>query len=222
MRDEIDISLMPYDEWLSFVFDHPVRNNSPQDGWYSKRDYNLSVFVSNPAQLVEHVTRLCHDFTKLVDTYSLPQINLGLWFVIGPTVDLGQYLREKDVLIEVRKSCVRSMYRVYADFVSQSDAEEMETIFYMWWDMLLCAFYWMVDSEIDEDAREIENTILETLAKILQLDDIRTQQYALHGLGHLEHPKVRDVVAEYINAHGDEWTEDSQQWLQTCLDGTVL
>jgi hypothetical protein len=113
------------------------------------------------------------------------------------------------------------MYEVYADFVSKSDVPEMETCFNMWWDILLDGFYMSNTNSSDEDAQEIENTILATLSMILQLDDLRTQEYALHGLGHLKHQEARQKVAQYIEEHGHKWTEDGMKWLETCRTGTV-
>jgi len=216
---EIDLSIMPYDEWLLFVFDHPVSNRWESDKeWYWQYQYE----ISEPSQLVEHFTLLCNQFVSITKKYSLPQIDQGIWFILGACIFFGQYLRKPEVPIEARKTCVESMYRVFADFVSKSDIEEMENCFWMWWDILLDGFYIFREPEFDEDAREIEIAILDTLTRILQLDDIRTQKYALHGLGHLKCAKAREVVAQYIDANRDKWTEEGNKWLQQCRDGKVM
>jgi hypothetical protein len=49
------------------------------------------------------------------------------------------------------------MYKVYAEFVSTSDVEEMETCFSMWWDILLEGFYSSDTDHPNDDTREIEN-----------------------------------------------------------------
>jgi hypothetical protein len=218
MNKDVDISSLPYNEWLNFVFNHPAREGSP-DGkdWYWDFDYEVSV----PSRLVDHVTELCRDFVVVGKVYSLAQLNQGIWFIIGPCIDFGQYLRDTTVTLEARRSCVAAMYNVYADFVSKSEVEEMETCFWMWWDILLDGFY-MVQTPKDEDTQGIENQILETLSSILQLDDRRTQYYALHGLGHLQHPKARTVIARYIDIHGSEWDVEGRKWLETCRDGSVM
>jgi len=219
MCEEINISLMPYDEWLTFVFDRSVpKDRLKGSDWY----WEFRFDVSDPSQLVEHVTRLCNEFPQLIERYTLPQIDQGIWFILGPAVDFGQYLRDEQVSLDARRSCIRSMYRVFADFVSKSDVEEMETSFWMWWDLLLEGFYFSDTEHFDEDAQEIETTTLETLSMILQLDDLRTQEYALHGLGHLKHEKARQIVAQYIEEHGDNWNQDGKKWLETCRNGTVM
>lgn len=221
MNNEVDVSLMPYDEWLKFIFDHPV----PQDrlhskNWYWEVDCGE---VSDPLQLTQHVTRLCLEFAEVAESYTLPQIDQGIWLLIAARLDFGQYLRDKRVPLKVRMSCVRAMYRVYADFVSKTDVEVMENCFQMWWDLLLDAFYTKGDTgHLDQDAQQIENEMLHTLSQILRLNDPRTQGYALHGLGHLKHPGAKKVVAQYIALHGHKWTDEGKRWLQTCLDGTVM
>ncbi|PWT80027.1 MAG: hypothetical protein C5B44_05980 [Acidobacteria bacterium] len=219
MKREIDISTISYDEWLTFVFDHPVPDNALQPtDWYWEFNYE----VSNVAQLIKYVTDLCNSFSKVSEIYSLPQLDQGIWFVIGPCIDFGQYLRNKDVSIDLRQSCVRAMYWVYADFVSKRKLQETQTCFWMWWDLLPQAFYIKGDTgHFDDDSKEMEGTILETLSSILQLQDITSQRCALHGLGHLKHPKAREVVGDYIDEHGGEWNEEGRQWLETCREGTV-
>ena len=68
------------------------------------------------------------------------------------------------------------------------------------------------------------NTHLEVLKEILASGDDYCQVCALHGLGHLEDPRRKDVVDSFIErlkAKGelDEW---DLNWIQECRDGTVL
>lgn len=218
-KEVVDISLIPYQEWLNFVFNHPERKRS-LDGneWYWDFEYE----VSAPASLVDHVTELCRTFAAVGKVYSLARLNQGIWFIIGPCIDFGQYLRDTTVTLEARRSCVGAMHNVYADFVSKSKVEEMETCFSMWWDLLLDGFYLYEMDSKDDEAQEIENKILETLSSILQIEDMRTQYYALHGLGHLKHPNARALVAQYVEVHGSEWDVEGRKWLETCRDGTVM
>ena len=219
MGEEIDISLMSYDEWLAFVFDHSVpKDRLNCSNWY----WEFRFDVSKSSQLVEHVTRLCNGFPQLIDRYTLRQIDQGIWFILGPCIDFGQYLRDEQISLEARRSCIHSMYKVFADFVSKSEVEEMETCFWMWWDILLEGFYFSDLGQGYEDAQEIENITLETLSMILRLDDLRTQEYALHGLGHLKNKRAREIVAQYIEEHGGNWTQEGREWLETCRNGTVM
>jgi hypothetical protein len=40
--------------------------------------------------------------------------------------------------------------------------------------------------------------MFETLERILGLESIECQYAALHGLGHLHHPKTNDLIQRYI------------------------
>jgi hypothetical protein len=64
--------------------------------------------------------------------------------------------------------------------------------------------------------------MFETLTKILALEDDRCQSAALHGLGHLQHPAVRDTAQKYMNANSEKLPRDGFKWLERCRDGTVM
>jgi len=109
----------------------------------------------------------------------------------------------------------------------------MEGCFDMWWDLILHGFWFQQKlfdlhiktgevSKLDAESRLLLDVVFETLAKILGLPDTRTQGYALHGLGHLHHPAVRETVQVYIDNHKTEVTEQGLRWLEQCRDGTVM
>jgi hypothetical protein len=60
--------------------------------------------------------------------------------------------------------------------------------------------------------------MFETLKRILDLPHTETQRCALHGLGHLHHPEVRETVQHYIDANQSQFP---LSWLEQCRDGTV-
>ena len=63
------------------------------------------------------------------------------------------------------------------------------------------------------------DVMFETLKGILDLPQREAQRCALHGLGHLLHPAVRDTVQRYIDANKSDFP---LAWLEHCRDGTVL
>jgi len=75
---------------------------------------------------------------------------------------------------------------------------------------------------LDDEMRRLLDTALETLGTILGLPDVRCQQYALHGLGHLHHPSGKSVVQQYIDRHRSELDEQGLAWVEACRDGTVM
>jgi hypothetical protein len=64
--------------------------------------------------------------------------------------------------------------------------------------------------------------MFQTLSRILALSDPRAQEYALHGLGHLHHPEVRNLVQGFLDKHRDEFPPEGIRWVEQCRDGTVM
>ena len=70
----------------------------------------------------------------------------------------------------------------------------------------------------------VRDAHLAALESILALDDDHCQYCALHGLGHLEHPRRAEVVTAFIEGERaagrlDNWR---LEWLEECRDGTVM
>jgi hypothetical protein len=61
-----------------------------------------------------------------------------------------------------------------------------------------------------------------TLQEILDLPDLRTKSYALHGLGHLHHPGVRPLIQKHIDQNKDQFSAEGLRWVEQCRDGTVM
>jgi hypothetical protein len=55
--------------------------------------------------------------------------------------------------------------------------------------------------------------MFETLSKILALPDARTQGYALHGLGHLHHPRVITVVPKFLDSNRFRMSPEEISWI---------
>jgi len=99
----------------------------------------------------------------------------------------------------------------------------------MWWDLILEGFWRLPRpfvpgtyrgdaSKLDSESRALLDAMFETLKRILDLPCIEAQRCALHGLGHLHHPGVRNTVQHYIDARKSEL---DLAWLERCRDGTV-
>jgi hypothetical protein len=76
--------------------------------------------------------------------------------------------------------------------------------------------------DLDEDELAIQDAIFKTLARILTLPDNRAQKSALHGLGHLHHPKGATVVQAWLEDHRGELDEAGREWVEQCRDGNVM
>jgi hypothetical protein len=77
-------------------------------------------------------------------------------------------------------------------------------------------------SQLTADERGIFETLLETLQQILALPNEICQHCALHGLGHLHHPRGKEIVTAFADTHGRQWTPEQRLWVQQCADCRVM
>lgn len=232
----LDLSSKTFEGFVAFFFARDVVSDDEQFDYFlrepSGEQYDEAV-SSSPEIVIGHMTKLFSEFGHIASMYSLAQLNQGIWGLLGENLRLHELLWDSSVPLEERVQCIRSMYSVYSDFVSKSEVEAMENCFDMWWDLILHGFWFqpklfeqriqMGDvSKLDTESRRLLDVMFETLKHILDLTDARTQGYALHGLGHLHHPGVRETVQKFINTHKAELTEQGLQWLERCRDGTVM
>jgi hypothetical protein len=231
----LDLSSKSFDQFVEFVFNRDVLPFQEQFDYYltdlAGQRYEEAVPAS-PTVMVEHMNKLFINFGRIASKYSLDQLDQGIWGIFGENLRLYELLWNSSVLLEQREQCIRSMFSVYSEFVSKSE-EEMASCFDMWWDLILHGFWFqqklferhikMGDvANLDAESRRLLDVMFETLAKILALPDARTQNYALHGFGHLHHPAVRETVQVYIENHKNELTAERLSWIEQCRDGIVL
>ena len=89
------------------------------------------------------------------------------------------------------------MYNLYERFFLK---EPLETSSHMRWDAL--AFDWDCDNRSRENGGEdelMQDVMFETLGHILILPSETCQAAALHGLGHLHHPKTKKVIERFLS-----------------------
>jgi hypothetical protein len=232
----LDLSSKSFEEFVEFFFARDVVPDEKQFNYFLQdplgQQYDDAV-PSSPAIVVAHMTRLFSEFSSIAAKYSLAQLNQGIWGILGENLRIYELLWDSSVPMEQRVQCIRSMYSVYSDFVCRSTVDVMENCFYMWWDLVLTGFWFqrklfeqhteMGDvSKLDTESLLLLEVMFETLKGILDLPDGRTQEAALHGLGHLHHPGVRETVQKFIDSHKNELTEQRLQWLEQCRDGSVM
>lgn len=204
----LDLSKLSYEEWIAFVFDHPLPESKDEEWyWQDERDFTCT----DSAVAVSHVTRMCREMSALAQRFSLQQIDQGIWFLFMGCRGMAAVFDSK-VPLRDRVACIQSMSVPYESVVAGSTVEEMENCFYMWWD-LLCDELHVSDTPVRV---EMQEAMLETLVRILQLDDPRCQHYALHGLGHLRHPRSPEVIDGYVREHSSALTPAQLEWIRAC------
>jgi hypothetical protein len=232
----LDLSSMTFDQFVEFFFAREVVPDEQQFAYFlqdlSGQKFDEAV-PSSPSVIIEHMTRLCTEFARIAPRYSLPQLDQGIWGILGGNLRLYEFLWDSSIPLKPRIQCIRSMYSVFSDFVATSKVEVMETGFYMWWDLILHGFWsqwkllenhieWGHASKLDTESRLLLDVMFETLKSILEISDAKTQDCALHGLGHLHHPGVRETVQKFIDHNKIGVTEKRLQWLEGCRDGKIM
>jgi hypothetical protein len=74
---------------------------------------------------------------------------------------------------------------------------------------------------LTSDLKVIQEAILRTLIRILAIDHSGCQISALHGLGHLHHPRVQEIVQNFLAAHRAEFNDDDLAWIEDCAVGKI-
>jgi hypothetical protein len=232
----LDLSNKNFEQFEEFFFKRDVVPDEKQFEYFFTDlagELYEEPLHSSPIVVVEHLNKLFSEFGRIAPKYSLAQLDQGIWGIWGENLRLNELLWDSSVSIEKRVQCIRSMYYVYSEFVSKSKAEVMVNCFDMWWDLILHGFWFqqklferhvkMGDvSALDAESRQLLDVMFDTLKQILALPDERTRRCALHGLGHLHHPAVRETVQLFIDSQKMHLTEQGLRWLKQCRDGTVM
>jgi hypothetical protein len=231
----LDLSSKTFDEFVQFFFARRVVPDEEQFDYFSTdlegQQYDEAV-PSSSEIVVGHMIKLFSEFGEIAPKFSLAQIDQGIWAILGEKLRLYEFLFDVSIPLPKRLECIRSMYCVYSNFVAKSrvDSDPDLSGFCMWWDLVLHGFWtpprpfvagtYRGDvSKLDSESRVLLDVMFETLKRILDLPHTETQRCALHGLGHLHHPEVRDTVQHYIDANRSEFP---LAWIEQCRDGTVL
>jgi hypothetical protein len=234
LRD-LDLSSLSFEEFTEFFFAREVVPDEKQYDCFLIDLHGEKYFESIPSSpevLVNHLARLFSEFGQIASKYTLAQIDQGVWGMWGENLRLYEFLFASSVSLECRLSCIRSMYHVYSDYVSQLEREpdRGESGIYMWWDLILHGFWdssrpkipgtWRGDAaKLDSESRVMLDVLFETLAQTLAIPNRASQLSALHGMGHLYHPQIRETVQRFIDTNP---TGFSLKWLEQCRDCDVM
>jgi hypothetical protein len=188
---DVDISLMGYEQWVRFVFEHPVPEDAERAAsWYDK----IACAASQPATLVGHFTRMCGESVQIGQRYTVEQVDQGIWFLLSHPARFGRLLTDAGVPLERRLECIRAMYRVYAEYVTTIKSV-VPNGFDMWWD-LICSDFWanvqqrcrpiniaeLDVGELMRQATEVLRRAEQVLSgEVVNSEDARQRALAEHG-----------------------------------------
>jgi hypothetical protein len=197
-REYYDLRRASFDEFVDFLFDRPVvpipENINVQPGpwyWSAEVQFDAVKVAAFYIQLFSHP-----EF--LLDRYTTAQLEQGFWAIPSSNIEcsVADIIWNKRVPFELRESCIRSMYEVYARLFAKNS---LDTSSNMWWDSL--AYDWHCGNRVRSNGGEdesMQDVMFETLGRILSLSEVSCQEAALHGLGHLHHPKTKGLIQRFL------------------------
>ena len=184
----VDLNNYSFEEWLGFVFDHPVE----EPPWFFSTEWE-----GRPEIVLKYVIELFKNPGILLDRYSVEQIEQGFWFLLGAFGEVSNWIWDNRISWKLREETIRQMVTVFENLFTKV---RFDQICYMWWDLLR-----NFDDNPDPKASE---AILDALATILHFDKTECQMSALHGLNHLKHPRRKEVIQSFLDSHpnlDEEW-----------------
>jgi hypothetical protein len=188
----IDIRAYSFEEWVRFIFDHPTDD---QD-WYHREEWS---YTAEAGELVRYMTHLFRASNEFLKPYTDRQLETGFWFLMGER-GFVRAIWNRDVPLELRQECVRSMEMLCKDFF---DKRPIETAAFMWWDEICYDEGHCDPDRFRNENRGVCEAIFEVLCKLLTSRSESCQKNALHGLGHLKHPRTADAIDSFLKTSPD-------------------
>ncbi|MDH5647833.1 MAG: hypothetical protein OEZ01_17610 [Candidatus Heimdallarchaeota archaeon] len=171
---------------------------------------------------------LFKDSSQLLEEFPKEQLEAGFWIIPygprGSLIDLiyNHYSADYNLLINTKKQLIYSNYDLFANLFQFDPL--LRQACYMWWDQLVF-FYsprlYRRLLESDDEDKQIQDALFETLGRILYLDSLDCKLSALHGLNHLYHPNTEELILEFLDDHPD-LDSDLETYALNCIDGKNL
>ncbi len=218
-----------YEEWLVYVFDHPVDHLMPV--WYFAQ--HVELWRVAPVA-VRYLTRLFEDPIPAAAPYTDAQINQGLWFLLDNACSEHMLLLlEPGIPWPERQRCVEAMLSVFErlfvprctptlSHLDEPDRNPLNGTCYMWFDLL--PIWGGVKDDPVASNRQLGPVLLDLMQRILDLDSVACRESALHGLGHWQryYPEpVISIIDAFLKQHRD-LRPDLHAYAMAARSGCVL
>lgn len=210
--EAVNLDHYSFEQWVVFVFDHPAVARQKreagvprQQSWYHLDEWR---HWGSPEHLLPYMTRLFKHPAFLLERYSMEQVRQGFWYLGGST--FKNWLWDTDVAWRLRKRCISAMVPLFELLFAR---DQVGDTCYMWWDFFR-SFSKKRDAKVNE-------AMLLAMERILSLPSSECQVAALHGLGHLRHPRKSRVIRRFLRAH-PELDEQWRSFASAAIVGRVL
>lgn len=193
---------------------------------HPKFDGSIPAPIASQVTVLDYFGRFCEGVGDWGEHFSDTERGLLLDLFGAYPLSFVDLLVNPAVPLSTRKDCLlrtRALFRTIRD--REVAGQEPPVNPWMLWD-------WFCKSVADRghgyqipdnsDRAELQALILELLTEFVSYDSEVCQASALHGLGHLRHPGVRDVVQKYIEEHGHECDAQGLKWLEDCKKCDIM
>jgi hypothetical protein len=193
----VDISEYSFDDFVRFLFDRDVPpTTEKRNPWYWDTEAAYT-----PDLILSYYVKLFRQPQFLRDRFSKPQLEQGFWAIQSDNLNcsVSRLISDSDLPFEGREKCIEAMVDLFRNLFL---TEPLDTSVQMWWDSL--CYDWHCGNRKRERGGEdqrLQDVIFQTLASILAIDSVVCQGTALHGLGHLHHPKTENLIQSFIAEH---------------------
>ncbi len=218
---------LTFEEWLIYVFDHPVEAMKNAWYWHMDRDW----WAGPAGKTVEFLTRAFEQPAEAFKPYTDAQLKQGLWFLVSPSCSNHMLaLSDGNVPWPERQRCIRSFHSLYAgcfaqrctphlSHIDEPGAGPLNAVCYMWWDLI--PLYGQPENPAQ---REMDKVCLDVMESTLGLDSIACRESALHGLGHWQYayPKRVRQIIDNFSMQERALTEPLKTYLLNAYRGHVL
>ena len=197
LREPSDLTNISFDEFVSLIFD---RDTPPEAGKLDPSFYDVGVEF-DAKKMCAYYVQLFQEPEFLVSRFTKQQLEEGFWAIMGHTVEwsTANIIYDSNLPLSARKDCIESMALLFERLFAN---EPLDTSVHMWWDSL--CYDWHCGNRKRErggEDLELQNVFFETLAKVLAIDSWICQGAALHGLGHLHHPRTKELIDRFVDEH---------------------
>jgi hypothetical protein len=212
-----DLRAVGYDEWLAFVFDHPVPPVGVEE-WYLQAEVQID---ADPGQQVAFLARLFLEPEILARRYTPGQIEQGFWFLFGGGGSkwFRDALWDPSVPWEVRQRCIKALPELYARLFKSC---ALDTIPFMLPDLLADEYRFdFRHPDTDEEDRRVQEALFAAFRRMLDARDPGTQEAALHGLHHLAHPAGKQAIRRWLDSQS-KLSREMRIYAEEVLAGTAI
>jgi hypothetical protein len=191
----VDLRAVGYDDWLAFVFDHPVAPEGEKE-WYFQADLEVE---ADAGRQVAFLGRLFLEPEVVAGRYTPDQIEQGFWFLFGGAGGerFRDVLWDPSVPWEARRGCIEALPQLYDRLFKRC---ALDTIPFMLPDLLAHEYgFGSRHPDTDEEDGRVQQALFAAFRRMLDSRHPGTQEAALHGLHHLAYPAGKQAIRAWLD-----------------------